>query len=122
MSQISYPGADLPVKSTAVRSVNGSDGIHYYSKGGEADGHSQRYKDPPVPRRLVGESHIPPGLSPAYTGPNKNVPTSRLAGECRKVGAETQADFQLRRLPIRPPVGFDRHRTGGKTFRTKYWL
>ena len=104
VSQISYPGAGLPVQSTAVRSVNGSHGIHYYSKGGEADGHSQRYKDPPVPRRLVGESHIPPGLSPAYTGPNKNVPTSRLAGECRKVGAETQADFQLRRLPIRPPV------------------
>ena len=104
VSQISYPGADLPVQSTAVRSVNGSHGVHYYSKGGETDGHSQWYKDPPVPRRLVGESHIPPGLSPAYTGPTKNVPTSRLAGECRKVGAETQADFQLRRLPIRPPV------------------
>ena len=104
VSQISYPGADLPVQSTAVRSVNGSHGIHYYSKGGETDGHSQWYKDPPVPRRLVGESHIPPGLSPAYTDPNKNVPTSRLAGECRKDGAETQADFQLRRLPIRPPV------------------
>ena len=44
------------------------------------------------------------GLSPAYTDPTKNVPTSRLAGECRKVGAETQADFQLRRLPIPPPV------------------
>ena len=104
VSQISYPGADLPVQSTAVPSVNRSHGVHYYSKGGEADGYSQRYKDPPVPRRLVGESHIPPGLSPAYADPNKNVPTSRLAGECRKVGAETQADFQLRRLPIRPPV------------------
>ena len=102
--QISYPRADLPLQSIAVRSVNSSHGVYYYSKGGEADGHSQRYKDPPVPRRLVGESHIPPGLSPAYTGNNKNVPTSRLAGECRKVGAETQADFQLRRLPIRPPV------------------
>ena len=102
--QISYPGADLPVQSTAVRSVNSSHGIYYYSKGGEADGHSQWYKDPPVPRRLVGESRIPPGLSPAYTGPNKNVPMFRLAGECRKVGAGTQASFQLRRLPIRPPV------------------
>ena len=104
VSQISYPGADLPVQSTAVRSVHGSHGVYYYSKGGEADGHSQRYKDPPIPRRLVGESHIPPGLSPAYTDPTTDVPTSRLAGECRKVGAETQADFQLRRLPIRPPV------------------
>ena len=25
------------------------------------------YQDPPVPRRLVGESQIPPNLSPAYT-------------------------------------------------------
>ena len=50
VSQISYPGTDLPVQSTAVRSVNGSHGVHYYSKGGEADGHSQRYKHPPVPR------------------------------------------------------------------------
>ena len=120
--QISYPGADLPVQSTAVRSVNGSHGIHYYNKGGEADGHSQRYKDPPVPGRLVGESHIPPGLSPAYTGPNTNLPTSRLVGECRKVGAETHANFQLRRLPIRPPVRSGSTDTGGKAFRTKYWL
>ena len=102
--QISYPGADLPVQSTAVRSVDSSHGVYYYSKGGKADGHSQRYKDPPVPRRLVGESHIPPGLSPTYTGVNKNVLTFRLASECRKVGAGTQASFQLRRLPIRPPV------------------
>ena len=93
--QISHPGADLPVQSTAVRSVDSSHGVYYYSKGGEADGHSQRYKNPPVPRRLVGESLIPPGLSPAYTGSNKNVPELRLAGKCRKVGAGTQASFQL---------------------------
>ena len=49
-------------------------------------------------------SHIPPGLSPAYTGPSKNVPTFRLAGEHRKVGAGTQTSFQLCRLPIRPRV------------------
>ena len=102
--QISHPGSDLPVQSTAVRSVDGSHGVYNYSKGDITDGHSKRYKDPPVPRQLVGESHIPPGLSPAYTGPSKNVLTSRLAGECRKVGAGTQASFQLRRLPIRPRV------------------
>ena len=93
--QISYPGADLPVQNTAVRSVDSSHGVYYYSKGGKADGHSQRYKDPPVPRRLVGESHIPPGLSPTYTGVNKNVSTFRLASECRKVGAGTQASYQF---------------------------
>ena len=102
--EISYPRSDLPVQSTAVRSVDSSHGVYYYSKRGKTDGHSKRYKDPPVPRRLVGESHIPPGLSSAYTGPSENVPTFRLAGEHRKVGAGTQASFQLRSLPIRPRV------------------
>ena len=102
--EISYPGTDLPVQSTAIRSVDSSHGVYYYSKRGKTDGHSERYKDPPIPRRLVGESHIPPGLSPAYAGPSENVPTSRLASEHRKVGAGTQASFQLRRLPIRPRV------------------
>ena len=93
-----------PVQSTAVRSVDSSHGVHYYSKGGKTDGHPQRYKDPPVPRRLVGESHIPPGLSPAYTGLSRNVQTLRLAGECREVGTGTPTSFQLHRLPIRPRV------------------
>ena len=29
------------------------------------------FKNPPVPRQLVGESQIPPGLSPTYTGTSK---------------------------------------------------
>ena len=98
--EISFPGSNLPVQSTAIRSVDSPHGVHYYSKRGKADGHSERCKDPPIPRRLVGESHIPPGLSPAYTGPSKNVPTFRLAGERRKVRIGTQTSFQLRRLPI----------------------
>ena len=102
--QILYPLMDLPVQSTAVWSVDSSHGVHYYSKRGKTDGHPQRYKDPPVPRRLVGESHIPPGLSPAYAGLSRNVQTPGLAGECREVGAGTQTSFQLRRLPIRPRV------------------
>ena len=34
---------------------------------------TERYKNPPVPRRLVGESHIPPNLSPAYTDLGSSV-------------------------------------------------
>ena len=102
--EISYPRPDLPVQSTAVRSVDSAHGVHYHSKRGKADGRSEGYKDPPIPRRLVGESHIPPGLSPTYTGPSEDVPRFRLAGEHRKVGAGTKTNFQLCRLPIRPRV------------------
>ena len=121
--EISYPGPDLPVQSTAVRSVDSAHGVYYYSKGGKTDGHSKWYKDPPIPRRLVCESHIPPGLSPAYTGPSENVPEFRLAGEHRKVRTGTQTSFQLRRLPIRPRVRSrpTRHRTDGKAYKKKYW-
>ena len=102
--EISHPGPDLPVQSTTIRSVDSAHGVHYHGKGGKADGRSKGYKDPPIPRRLVGESHIPPGLSPTYTGPSSNVPRVRLTGEHRKVGAGTETNFQLCRLPIRPRV------------------
>ena len=37
------------------------------------NGHTQGYKDPPVPRRLVGQDQIPAGLSPAYSRSSKSV-------------------------------------------------
>ena len=102
--QILYPGTDLPVQSTSVRSVDSPHGVYCCSKGGKTDGHPQRYKDPPVPRQLVGASQIPPGLSPADTALSRNLQTLRLAGECREVRTGTQTNFQLCRLPIRPRV------------------
>ena len=102
--EISRSGTDLSVQSSPFRTIHSSHGVHCHSKGGETYGHAEGYKTPPIPRRLVGESHIPPGLSPTYTGPSTTVQTFRLAGEHRKVGIGTQASFQLRRLPIRPPV------------------
>ena len=30
-------------------------------------------EDPPLPRRLVGESQIPPGLSPAHSRSSENM-------------------------------------------------
>ena len=59
-------GPDLPVQGTALWSVHSAHGVHCVSKGGETDGHTQGYKDPPIPRRLVGESRIPPSLSPSH--------------------------------------------------------
>ena len=46
-------------------------GVHCDTKGGKICDHTQGFKKPPVPRRLVGGSQIPPGLSPTYTGTGK---------------------------------------------------
>ena len=88
--EISCPGSDIPIQSTALWSVHSTHGGHCISKGGETDGHTQGYKNPLVPRRLVGESQIPPGLSPAYTRSSENMPSIRLAGEFRKIGTGTK--------------------------------
>ena len=104
ISQISYPGSDLPIQSTAFRSVYSTHGVHCSSQGGETDGQPQGYKNPPVPRRLVGEGKIIPSLPPAYTDSSKNVSGPRLAGEQGKIRAGAKTNFQLRRLPVRPQV------------------
>ena len=93
MSEISCRGPDIPVQGTALWFVHSTHGVHCGSKGGETDGHTQGYKNPPVPRRLVGESHIPPGLSPAYTGSGKDVSATGLAGELRQIRTGTQEGF-----------------------------
>ena len=69
--EISHPRSGIPVQGPAIRSVHSTLGVHRDPKGGETDGHTQGFKNPPVPRRLVGESQIPPGLSPTYTGTSK---------------------------------------------------
>ena len=49
ISEISCAGSDIPVQSTAFRSVHSTHGVHCSSKGVETDGHTQGYKNPPVP-------------------------------------------------------------------------
>ena len=104
ISEISRPGSDLSVQSTTIRFVLSTHGVHCRSKEGETDGHTQGYKDPPIPRRLVGESQILPNLSPAYTGFSKNVLTTRLAGEFGEIRAGTKTSLRFCRLPVRPQV------------------
>ena len=100
ISQVSCPGLDLPIQSIAFWSVHSTHGVHCVSKGGETDGRTQGYKNPPIPRRLVGESQIPPGLSPALVNFSKDVSRTRLAGEHRQIRTGSEASFQLRRLPV----------------------
>ena len=102
ISQIPCPGSDIPVQSPTLWSVHSPHGIHCSDKGSKTDGHTEGYKNPPVLRRLVGKSQVPPSLSPAY--PNLSTTVSRpwLAGEFRKIGTGTQGGFQLCGLPVRP--------------------
>ena len=89
-------------QSSALRSVHSTLGVYSGSKRGETDGYTQGYKNPPVPRRLVGEGQIPPGLSPAYTRASADLSKLRVASKYGEIRTGTQTDFQLRRLPVRP--------------------
>ena len=50
----SHPGSVLPVQSPTLWSFHSTYGVHSGGQRGQIEG----YKNPPVPRRLVGESHI----------------------------------------------------------------
>ena len=102
ISEISPPGSDIPIQGTSFQSVHSTLGVHCGTKRGKTDGYTQGYKDPPVPRRLVGESQIPPGLSPAYSGTGEVMPRTRLASKLGKIRTGIQADFRFCRLPVRP--------------------
>ena len=95
ISEIPCRGPDIPIQGSTLWPVHGTPGVHCGSKGGEADGHAPGYKDPPIPRRLVGEGQIPPGLSPTYSGSCRIMPKTWLAGEFGKVGTGAQADFDF---------------------------
>ena len=89
----SHPGSVLSVQSPTLWSVHSTHGVHSGGQRGQTDGFTEGYKNPPVPRRLVGESHIPPYLSPAYTDLGSCLSRTRLTG--------AKTGFQLRRLPVR---------------------
>ena len=98
----SPPGSVLPIQSPTLWPLHSSHGVHSGSQRGQTHGTAEGYKDPPVPRRLVGESLFPRNLSPTYTELGSSLPRSRLASEQGKVRAGPKTGFQLRRLPVRP--------------------
>ena len=73
--EISHPTSGIPVQGPDIRFAHSTHGVHCDTKGGETDGYTQGFKNPPVPR-LVGESQIPPGSSPTYTGTSKKCVSS----------------------------------------------
>ena len=101
----SSPGSVLPVQGLTLWSIHSSNGVHSGGQRGQTHGTSEGYKDPPVPRRLAGESLYPRHLSPAYSNPSHTLSGTRVAGEQGKVRAGPQTALQLRRLPVRPERG-----------------
>ena len=75
------PGSVLPIQSPTLWSINSSHGVHSGGQRGQTHGTSEGYKDPPVPRRLVGESLYPRHLSPTYSNPGHTLSGTRVAGE-----------------------------------------
>ena len=53
------------------------------------------YKNPPVPGRLVGQSQIPPNLSPAYTDSSSYLSGVRLVSQHREIGTGPQTSLAL---------------------------
>ena len=83
----SHPRQDLSIQSTTLWSVHS---------------HETGYKDPPVPRRLVGQGQVPPGLLSTDTEPGDTLQGPGMVSEPGKVRAGTETNFQFRRLPVRP--------------------
>ena len=66
------------------------------------------YKNPPVPRRLVGQSQIPPNMSPAYTDTGSSGRKVGQQGEIRS-GPKQVFDlvgyqFDLKEGKVRPTL------------------
>ena len=101
----SSPGSVLPVQSPTLWSIHSCHGVHSGGQRGQTPGTSEGYKDPPVPRRLAGESLYPRHLSPAYTNLSDPLSGTRVAGEQGEVRTGSQTGFQLRRLPVRHERG-----------------
>ena len=103
ISEISCTGQNIPVHSTCttIWPVHSSQS----DQRGQTDGFAEGYKNPPVPRRLVGPAQIPPNFSLAYTDTSSTLSGPRLASKHGKVGTGPQASFLLCRLPVRPERG-----------------
>ena len=101
----SSPRQDLSVQGLTLWPVHSSQGVYHDSQRSKMASLEAGYKDPPVPRRLVGQSQVSPSLSSAYTKINDTVQRSGMVDKRREIRAGTKADFQFRRLPVLPERG-----------------
>ena len=97
----SGPGQDLSIQSSALWSIHSPHGVYSGAQRGQISGNETGYKNPPVPRRLVGQSQIPPNLSSTHTNPGSSLSRFGLASERGKIRTGTHTGLQLCRLPVR---------------------
>ena len=105
VSQVFSGKESLSIHGPSFRARHSSTGIYQGSQGGETDGSSTGYPDPPVPRRLVSQSPGPGNLPITYPDPLGPVPRTRVGGKHGEIGTYASTGFQFRRLPVRPTVG-----------------
>ena len=74
VSQVFSGKESLSIHGSSFRARHSSTGIYQGSQGGETDGSSTGYPDPPVPRRLVSQSPGPGNLPTTYPDPLGPVP------------------------------------------------
>ena len=91
----SSPGSVLPVQSTTIRSLNSNHGGYNSGQRGQVSCTAKGYKDPPVPRQLVGQNQLPPNLSPTYTNLGSSLSGIGLASEQRQIRTGSKTGFQL---------------------------
>ena len=95
---------NLSIYGPSFRSSHSSTGIYQGSQGGETDGSSTGYPDPPVLRQLVSQSPRPGNLPTAYPDPLGPVPRTTLGGKHGEIGTYVSTGFQFRRLLARSSV------------------
>ena len=105
----SHPGSVLAVQSPTLWPLHSTHVVHSGGQRGQTDGFTEGYKNLPVPRRLVGESHIPPNLSPAYTDLGSSLSRTRLLVNKEKSELDPKQvfnfvgyQFDLREGKVRP--------------------
>ena len=91
----SYTGQIIPIQSPTIRPLHSSHGVHCSGQRGQVSCTTKGYKDPPVPRRLVGQSQIPPNLSPAYKDTNIPLSGVRLASKLGEIRTGPQTSIRF---------------------------
>ena len=101
--EVSCPRPNLSVQSPTLWSINSPLRVHCRNQRGQTHGTTAGYKDPPVPRRLVGRGLLLPTVPPTHQSPSGFVSKIGMDSKHGKVRTGTQTGVRL--LPVRSDRG-----------------